>query len=270
MAQSAEEYYLNTVRKKFKKYVPTWLPNTKFEIGMIGVLTDDSFDPIKPLVNAGIDFDPATQIAPDTSPSPFRYTSESGVTFTSKLAGEVRTDFPTIPQAEAAISYTFDTKGAFVLEAEKAYEPRILDKDWLLSEVIKAYKDGRWKSNWVVVTQVLHCPRLDILISKSTNSEVLITASGNANIGTGIELGKANIELKAQIRRGEVYNGVGSEDVTPLVRVAKLKVGPFGHINTDGFKIANALKDAMNDITPQLVKSDKKVEKNLVLDEVWA
>lgn len=219
------ELYCKGVRQQSKLYFAAWLPNTVLKLGTVGVLHDRYFfDPKSSLAKMGFDFDPENpdHIEKDLDASPVKLSSGRTSKQTFKVSGEVSTTAPHIPQAKAGISLEFGAEGAFVIEAEATYEPRIKDIFALERWILQQYRAGAWQRDWAVITSLVVAPHASIVVSQSRSSKVELMASGDANVGT-VELGNAGIEFQSVHTQGTVLNMANSTNVAPLFKLVGLK-----------------------------------------------
>jgi hypothetical protein len=219
------ELYCKGVRQQSKLYFAAWLPSTVLELGTVGVLQDRYFfDPKSSLGALGYDFDPAdpAHVIPDDSPSPLKLNSGRTSRQTFKLGGEVSTVTPHIPQARAGIGLEFGAEGAFVIEAEETYEPRIRDIFALERWILAQHRAGAWERDWAVVTSLVTAPHASIVVSQSRSSKVELMVSGDAHVGS-VELGRAGIDFQSAHTSGTVLNMANSRDVAPLFKLVGLQ-----------------------------------------------
>lgn len=220
-----EERYCKGVRQQSGFYFAAWLPNTVLHLGTVGVLHDGYlFDPKSSLSALGYDFDPENEghVVPDPSPSPFKLNSGRTFKQTFKASGEVSDVMPHIPQARAGVGLEFGAAGAFVIEAQATYEPRIKDIFALEQWILGKYREGVWKRDWAVITSLVMAPHASIVVSESRSSGVELMASADATVGT-VELGQAGVDFQRAHTRGTVADMSNARDVAPLFKLVGLK-----------------------------------------------
>ncbi len=277
---SPAELYVNGIREKFKIYHAAWLPNVTLHLGDIGVLQDNFFIQVTSLKNLGIDFNER----PDTDSTPIDLVSESGVGITFKSAGQLNPNLTNLPQAEAGVGVEFSEQGAFVFNAPESYEPSIENIAQLQEQLVQAYKEGRWKSRWVVIVRLVYTPTATIIVSNSSKSKLELGAKGNID-GAWFNLGDANITLSVNHQSGDVLKMLGAKNITPLFQVAGIKrrtwpwEEPYSYvgskkIGTSAMRVPKMAvqKEAalsvspLDMVTPEMAKREKAIAESLYLD----
>ncbi len=226
--ENLTKLYTKSIHEQLEFYYAQWLPTEKMEIGVVGTLEGDFwgnsylFRPLTTLNDLGISFSSETDIKPDDDSSQLKIASTSGVEFISKIAGEVSTGLPNIPEGKAGLGYEFAEEGAYVLNANEVYEPRIRNVAALEPKIMEAYEKGRWKLNYAAVYSVVQAEYADMLVSQSSTSKIELEAKGDATIGQ-VELGNANIQFAVKRESGAIVNMLGSKNVTPLFKLIGIK-----------------------------------------------
>jgi hypothetical protein len=265
MANPAE-LYVNGVRKKMQLYYAAWLPNEVLCLGDVGTLEKGTFFRHKTSLDIlGIKF----SIREDPSPTPFDMQSEKGVQLANKLAGEVNLKAPSIPQAKAGVAIDFSAKGAFVIRAPLTYEPVIEDIATLETQILDLYKKGRWNKEWVVMAKLVSAPSATILISRSSEGKIELSAEAQLAAGTGVQLGEANLKLNVSFVSGDIINMKDAQNVTPFFQLIGLKRRWFQEDKVKSHRVDGLSGDPLDEITPAMVSENEKVAKSLYLDVIW-
>lgn len=217
------DIYAKGVKKSLKNYWPAWLPSTRYNLGDIGVLNGYYFEKVGSLGELDIPF----QITEDTGASPIELVSESGVSFTLKLAGETNDTFENVPIASAGVKINFGSQGAFVVQCSATYEPEIAAPMALQKEIIKGYESGKWQSDWVVIVRMVTAPAATFLISQSISAGLELSAKADLTAGLP-DLAKAELGFALRSQRGEIIKIIGAQEVTPFFQLGRLKRRLFG------------------------------------------
>ena len=217
---SIAEMYCSEVKKDTRVYFAQWLPNTTIELGTVGVLNGHVFIPKTSLAEQGITG--IGEVA-DPSSTPLDIQSHKDVKVTLKLAGQVSTGAPSIPQANAGVVVEFGHQGAYVIKAGASYEPRLANVARLEDEILARFKAGSWKKEWVVVSQLVKTPKASILVAQTSSAKVEITAQGDATVGQAVKLGDVKFSFDITSESGKVYNFLDANDVTPLFQLVGVK-----------------------------------------------
>ena len=229
--------YCKQVKRDSRLYFGQWMPNSRMELGTIGKREDGVlFVPKTSLSRQGIAF----EVEEDEFSSPLDLQSSSGVRISTKLAGEVSADAPSIPKASAGVVVEFGRQAAYVIKAERSYEPRIADVAALETEILQRVKKKEWDPQWVVISQLVFTPMVSILISETKNARLEITAEGNATLGQQVKLGDAGFEFRITSESGKYYNFLNSEAVTPLFQLVGLRRRPLRTTKVGTLKYAPA------------------------------
>jgi hypothetical protein len=215
---SPANIYAKGIKTKFVNYWAAWLPNTRYNLGDIGVLNGYLFEKKCNLKDLEIDF--ATEKREESSP--LDYVSESGVNIDIKMSGQTSRAIPSIPEAKAGIGISFSSKGAFIIQAENTYESIISNPLELEQKIITAYKDGKWNSAYVVIIKIIEAPSATIIISNSSSSKIELIAGSDIDDGL-LELGKADCEFNLSKQNGDILRIIGAENITPIFQIGNIK-----------------------------------------------
>lgn len=217
-----EELYVNGIKKHFHHFFAAWPPNEPRQLGDIGTLVGNIFVQIKDLesLNKNLIF----KIRDNRNPTPIDLVSETGVTLVFKAMGELnQTLLPNVSQAEAGLSIEFKRKGGFILQAPITYMSSVQDIEHLGHQITQLYRQGQaWNPRWMVVVRLMSAPRASIVVSRSANSKLELSVSGNISTST-INLGNADLAFSVRSQSGDLFQSIGAQDVTPLFQLAGLK-----------------------------------------------
>lgn len=212
------DIYSKGIKRTLKNYWAAWLPSTRFQLGDIGILNGYYFEKIGSLRELNIQF----EIDEDSDSSPLEIVSESNVSFTMKLAGELNKAFSHVPQANAGLKIDFGAQGAFIVQAPDTYESAIGNLFSLQSQIIAAFRDGRWEKDWLVLVRIVTSPSATILISSSSSAGLELSTEANLS-AEPVELGKAELGLAVKFQRGDIIKMIGAQNVSPFFQLGKLK-----------------------------------------------
>jgi hypothetical protein len=217
------DIYVKGIKEKLRNYWSAWLPNSRFDLGDVGILNGYYFEKVASLGELDIPFEPRR----DESPSPLELVSSAGVSLAVKLAGETNGNFETVPSADAGIKVDFAKEGSFVVESPETFEDEIAAPMALQEAILKAQRDRLWQSNWLVVVRLVRAPVATFLISQSQSSGIELSAKADFQAGFA-DLGNAGLGIALRSQRGEMIKMIGSRDVTPFFQLAGLKRRLFG------------------------------------------
>ncbi len=264
------EIYVEGIKRKLRNYYAAWLPNEPLKLGDVGVLDGAFFDRVTTVADMGISFEER----PDPKPSSISYVSESGVEFFIKAAGEVSANLPNVPKGKAGLAYEFAREGAFVVKAEESYTPTIENIAKLEDDILEAYRDGKWKSNWAVIVKIVQAPTASFLISNSSNTKVEFSVEGDTTAGP-IDLGNGKLNFGLRSQRGDVIQIVRATEVTPYFQLARMEGSWdsssffwFGGGIAPRFRAARTGLTTLDMATPKAAKANPKLARSLRLDLV--
>lgn len=267
------EMYVNGIKRKLMDYFAAWLPNDILELGDVGLLTGGGwfrwgtlFRRETSLKDLGISF----VERPGTASNPINLASESGVSISFKAAGESSPLAPNIPQAQAGVSVEFGAEAAFVFKATDSYQHTIDNIAKLQTDILKAYRNGEWHSDWVVIVRLVKTPAASILISTSSKSKIELAADASIKTGS-VDLGDATIGFTVKMQSGDMISFPLAKDITPLFQLATIK-NSFVGLGSDQVKLLNYHVEAsplsLSGVTPARAKANKAVARSLYLDLV--
>jgi len=256
--------YAMGVKRNLHNYYANWLPDTEVRLGDVGILRDGLFfERITNLEELGI----PVQVRQDPHPTPLEFVSDGGVTIHFKAAGEVNEAFPTVPQAEAAIGFDFNREGAFVFKANECYEPSIESLSGIQDQVLDLLKEGRWDKKWVIVVKAVTTPMARILISEDRDSRLVLTTKSKVDF-PALSLGNASLAFDVKRHRGRLFTQLEARQITPFFQIARLKSRLFDQPRLRQMVRSVRPLDPMEYVTPEMLRLDPKVSRELYLDVV--
>ncbi len=212
--EEAGRLYLREIYKRFS-YLAAWLPNTKLKLGDVGMQQGEKFKQMTSLKELGVPF----KVRKGTSSIDFTYTSKSGVSAQTKLAGEAGAG-ANLPLAKAGISIQFSKEGAFLFQAVGCIVNEIEDKYELGRAAIKLFKAGTWQEGWAVVDTLVCADCATIIVSNSKSATIDLTAKtpvAEANLAS-LDTG-----LSVNSQTGDVIQLIASKGLAPLFRLSRVK-----------------------------------------------
>jgi hypothetical protein len=254
------ELYSRGIKRKLENYWAAWLPGTRFAVGDIGTLNGYLFEKVGTLDELKLKY----YAEPDNDPSPLDISSESGVAVSFKAAGETNAAFDYIGAADAGLKIAFGSEGAFILQAPETFESEVGDRLNLQRQIVNAYAKGNWEKDWLVITRLVKATSATVLISKSSNASLELTAKGNLS-GAVAALGSANAGITVKHQQGDTISMIGGQNVTPLFQLSRLKTGIFAKPKLS-IKSLRASDPSMADLTPARSRDDRAIRDSLVFD----
>lgn len=254
------ELYSKGIKRKLENYWAAWLPSTRFAIGDIGTLNGYLFEKVGTLDELKLKYYAET----DNDPSPLDISSESGVAVSFKAAGETNSAFAHVGAAEAGLKIEFGSQGAFILQAPETFGSEIGDRLSVRRRIIGAFNKGIWEKDWLVITRLVKATSVTVLISKSSNASLELTAKANLS-GAVAALGAANAGITVKYQQGDTVSIIGARNVTPLFQLSRLKTSFFAAPKLETRSL-RANDPSLAELTPSRVSGDRAIQNSLVFD----
>lgn len=254
------ELYSQGIKRKLKNYWAAWLPSAQFGIGDIGTLNGHLFEKVGSLRELRFKY----YLEPDSDPSPLDLTSESGVSLSFKAAGETSSQFAHLGAGEAGLRIEFGSEGAFILQAPETRDSEIADRFNLQRQIIEAFANGNWDKDWLVVTRVLKAASATVLVSRSSNASLELSAKANL-AGNLAALGAADAGITVKHQQGDTLTMIGARNVTPLFQLSRLKTRFFAppKLMTKSLRSSDP---SLADLTPARANRDPALRESLAFD----
>jgi hypothetical protein len=222
MADPYEEY-TKELYKKFG-YFGTWLPGTPYRVGDVGILQNKYwFKRVTTLDKLGIQ----VEIRPDGTSDNLDFTSSSGVSIGFKAQGEVPSAGSHLQQASAGITVEFSKEHGIVFRLKGCTYLSIEDQVTLSQTILERFKTGNWNRDWVVITQLVVAEAATIVMSKSNNAKIEITAGAKIKTPSDGDMASADAELKVAFQSSMETSYVASQNLTPLFLASGVRDDQF-------------------------------------------
>ncbi|MBY5855935.1 hypothetical protein ELH53_32750 (plasmid) [Rhizobium ruizarguesonis] len=215
---STAVFYSKGIKTKLRNFWAAWLPGTRYELGDVGVLNGFIFERATSLRELGI------KIYEDVGadPSPLEIISDNGVNVTLKSAGEAHAAFAHVAEVNAGMKIEFAAEGAYMVHAPRTYEATIGDPLNLQRQIIHKHGQGKWNTDWAVITRIIKAPMATVLISQSKHSSLELAAKADFNSPLG-SLGDAEAEVAVKFQSGDTFKMIGGRNVTPFFQLSSLR-----------------------------------------------
>lgn len=195
------------------KYCATWFPNLEVRLGDVVILADHTYRRVASADEFGIQF--LTRKSKGKGLLEHVSTGQVKINFFGSASG------PKAVAAEvdlrAGLEVKFTTANAILFQAGSCTALEIENLKSVGDRVLDLYKKGKWREDYVLVTEVVRAERTTVLISSAADATAVFTAKADAELGptsfidvnTGLELVK--------------YENIGTRTVfeanlTPLFR----------------------------------------------------
>lgn len=199
-------------------YHATWLPSTIHNLGDIGRIQNYQFELITSLSNLGISYEPTIE----TAPADYEYASKKGVLITIKAAGKAPALGSHLTKAETGICLDFTAADAVVFQAADCEVTTIKNKQNLEADILALKSQGKWSTDFVVITTIVKSKSATIIISNESGAKVELAVDADANINNAnIASLKISNNLKYSSNVG--FKVIGETNLTPLYKASGIK-----------------------------------------------
>ncbi|MEK7257164.1 MAG: hypothetical protein AAB316_20580 [Bacteroidota bacterium] len=221
--------YLKTLQNQYE-YRANWLPDLPLTIGAVGKIDEGVFQPFTTLEKLDILVESASR-----NGEKLDFKSNNSISVEFKAEGSTNAAFKSITSGEAGFLVKFGKEQSIFLKTTSPTYRRIQNLETVEQRILDLYDQGKWKEDYVFISEVVEVGSGTVLISQEGSSEVEIKAT--ANLGNGeADIADAGMGLKIMSSRGVGTEIVGSEGMTPLYKVRGIKgTGLLGRIHV-GFR----------------------------------
>jgi hypothetical protein len=229
MVNLAEDY-TRSLYKQHRMFA-AWTPNLRFELGDFGTLVGQNNSIFNRYGNiATTEEFPKIQFKTRTASSPkstLTYTSKDIVEYNFRPEGQVGAA-GAADIVKGKLDISFSGSGGIFFYAENITVDSIDDKGSLFKEVISHYRNGYWKKNYALVTDIVKAGNTTICISGGNDAsatfearvpEIVIPAPS----GVSLNLGNAGIQLGLISKKNIGYDMTSEPGHTPFMTLYGVK-----------------------------------------------
>lgn len=198
-------------------FFAAWLPGDPIEVGDAGVLERGRFRKLASLRELGIE----VQVESTTSSQGVKYTSSEG----TKIAPSAGAAIAGV--AKAVIKIDFSREGAFVFEVSSLQPRQITNRLEVAKAIVKAYENGLWQKEWLVVEALRTAERATIIVAEDSSAEVVLQAATEGLLAS-TSLVDPKLGLSVASTRGKIVHVVAASNLTPLYSCLRLRDPLFG------------------------------------------
>lgn len=198
-------------------FYPTWLPTDPVAVGDVGTFEGGRFRRTATLDELGI----PCKISRSASQGDLQFMSSQGVKLDSSGAGSVAG----IGKLEVAIH--FSGAGAFVFHATGLQLQRLENRAQMAQGVLGAYRDGRWKREWLIVEAVHAADCATVIISEDSTASLVLEAK--LDLPTPFQsLADPRMGFEVRGNEGKMFRTLGNRKLHPLYSCLRVKDPMFG------------------------------------------
>jgi len=188
MKVQVDRIFKKAFRKHFTNHEGNFPPTRPIKLGDYGVMRFGYFERIgfiKDLIH-----DADFSIVLDDSSSSENFKSSNDISVKSIAKGGV--DNAGVVKVNATLQFEFGSSNSVYFSAAGVLYNQIDNLKELGDKIIKAYKDGIWKKDYVVVSRLMSSENVVILISGSSDCKIDVEAGADV---PRIDLSNAGINL---------------------------------------------------------------------------
>lgn len=189
---------------------PAWFPNSRVEIGQVGVIRSRVFEPETALGELGVTFSTAKG-----TPADITYGTANSYRITAKAAGTANPQLPSIPDGSFGVGVSFTRDWSIVKALGSVVPEHIVDMGSVSAQVQEILS---WNPKWVLVTSVCTARTGTVLISTSRGSSIEVGADIQVDAAVAA-LARAEANLHVMATSNISYELVGAASITPLFGV---------------------------------------------------
>jgi len=216
------KFYLTHIANR-SGYRANWEPNRPLELGMIGTLRDGVFDVQSSLEQQGI----TSKVLKDLTPGELDYTSHESVNIGTKLSGQAPILGSVLTETEAGFVIDFKSENSVVFTITDTLTHQIVNAAEWEKQVLAKFKDGSWKKEWYIITQLVEAVSATIIVNNSNDNRLELKAS--TGIGqSGIKLADVSLGLTVAKEKGSSLKVIAQKGITPLYRAMGIRHPLFG------------------------------------------
>jgi hypothetical protein len=195
-------------------FFATWLPSTAIAIGDIGVLEGGRFRRVASLKELAIG-------QPDVREGTAENVSYSA---SARRSDNISAGAGTaVPLASGELSITFTSEGGYVFEAIKMTQIEVADRLTLASSLLRAYEEGRWQKEWLLIDALYRAESATILVSEDTSSEIVLKASAAALPSGLLPLADPKLGFGIASSSGKIVHIVAANNLYPLYSCVRVR-----------------------------------------------
>jgi hypothetical protein len=207
--------YTDEIYKKLR-YLATWPPSARIEVGDVGIFADRSLERHQSLDQLGIEQE--TRLGVDLEQRGWASSK------TKVVRPKAMATVPLEPGLGVGteLKVEFNAKHAFLLRAERSREDGLDRLDQIRDQLLRLHDKDEWQSDWILVTHVIHAKRMVALIASDKNTAATLRLSAGMVADAGA-LATARGELTVLTADAMAYEERGVEDATPLYRAVRVQ-----------------------------------------------
>jgi hypothetical protein len=214
MSNHISEIYSNEIHDNLRPLYANWEPGQPISLGDYGLLQGSIFVRLGSIQDLGITIQERSDKKKDQK------------FFSSKGSADVKFTSAGLAPAggtvnlKASLEVDFSNERAVFFNAADCQYSMVADKVALGDEVMKRYRDRKWKRGWTIVTDLVQAGATTLAVSGGSSSSIIFEAAGNV---PNIDLADASIGLSIKSARNVGYQVVAAQGLVPLIGLSGVK-----------------------------------------------
>ncbi len=198
-------------------FYATWLPTDPVSVGDVGVFEGGRFRRVTTLAELEI----PSKVSRSSGQADLQFSSTEGVKLDATGAGAAAG----VGKLEVAIQ--FSGAGAFVFHASGLQLERLDNRAQVAQGVLGAYRDARWKKEWLIVESVHAADCATVIISEDSSARLVLSA--NLKLPTPFtSLADPRVGFEVSANEGKMFRTLGGKRLHPLYSCLRVKDPFFG------------------------------------------
>jgi triacylglycerol lipase len=206
--------YCKQIRQELRRHA-NFPPNRPIALGDYGVIKDDIFERLGNIGQLGLRF----AVIDGTGQSTFQFKSKGNVSFELIARGDVGAGG--VPAVRAGLELKFARENSVLFAAAGCTVKAIDDLRTLESALLQLLDQGRWETDFYVVTEINHASKTTAIASGDRDCEIKLEADSPAL--EAIHLADATLSLHVKRSRNTALEIVTESDQIPLMQLARLR-----------------------------------------------
>lgn len=211
---SLASQYCKELRRELRRHA-NFPPNRPIALGDYGVVRDHVFDRLGNVADLGIRFG----VVDGAGQSSFQFKSQGSVDFELIAKGDVQPGG--IPAVRAGLDLKFSREYAVFFAAAGCSVKAIANIAELGRVLIELLRQGRWESDYYVVTEVNHASRTTAVASGQRGAEIRLEADSPAL--EQIQLADASLSLHVKRSKSMALEIVTEQAQIPLMQLSRIR-----------------------------------------------
>jgi hypothetical protein len=209
------DIYTDAVYSNLRPLRGNWEPTQPIELGDFGLLDRQAFQRIGNISQRGITI--GEVITDDIGDQKiFASGRDTTVAFHAKAASATN---PAVT-INASVEINFATQDSAFFNASGCSYSIIRDKVALGTQIMSAYKRGKWPREWAVITDLVRARKTTVAISGAAAGGIVLEADGSV---AQIDLAKADIGLSLRSARNVGYQVIAQAGLAPLIGMSQIQ-----------------------------------------------